>query len=172
MNSFHEEKELSSQTLDSSDQIVYTNNLPALPMIAETIERDIKPTYTENGLGQGIDTIDIQSPSNMGTEEIPAEESGEEESNLELPELEWGGLESKFTEALQQLDKKESQILDQFDQVMEIASSKLTLAQMFFIWAQTGFSHETDRAVKRLKTRERYVQISETSFEKKKEHYN
>ncbi|RKF59556.1 hypothetical protein GcC1_174029 [Golovinomyces cichoracearum] len=139
MNSVHEEKELSSQTLDSSDQIVNTNNLPALPMIAETIERDIRPPYTENGLGQGIYTIDIQSSSNMGAEEIPAEESGEEESNLELPELEWGGLESKFTEALQQLDKKESQILDQFDQVME----------MFFIWAQTGFSHETDRAVKR-----------------------
>ncbi|TQS35511.1 hypothetical protein Golomagni_04068 [Golovinomyces magnicellulatus] len=145
MSSVHEEREPSSQNLDSSDQVVNTKNLPALPMIAETIESDLRPPYTATSLGQGIDTIDIQFPSNMGTEEITAEESWEEESNLELPDLEWGGLESKFTEALQELDKKEGQILDQFDQLME----------MFFIWAQTGSSHETDRAIKRADPRYR-----------------
>ncbi|KAI1003439.1 hypothetical protein K3495_g4767 [Podosphaera aphanis] len=109
-----------------------------------------------------------RSDSSKDSTETPFPPEHEESSELhetdmdsELPELDWEQFENRFTEALQKLDEEESQILDQFDQLME----------MFFIWAQTGSSHETDRTIKRLKTRERYVQLSEDKLEKKKTHY-
>ncbi|KAI6250915.1 hypothetical protein HI914_00089 [Erysiphe necator] len=86
-------------------------------------------------------TTNIEKPINiyLNEKESDKEDSTEEDITLELPEFDWSDFENRFTEALQLLDTEESHILDQFDQLME----------MFFIWAQTGSSCETERAVKR-----------------------
>lgn len=154
MTSEKKDGDLSTQELDKNDQEVKPKFSRELPTIAEVTDTELTLSSPTSNAGVAETHSGYEKESNM-------EDFTEEDITLELPEFDWNDFENRFNEGLQLLDKEESQILDQFDQLME----------MFFIWAQTGSSQETERAVKRLKTRERFVQLSEASLEQKKAHY-
>jgi len=78
-----------------------------------------------------------------------------------LPLFDWHGFESRYEQQMQVAKRTESEILLDFNK----------LADYFGIWAQAASVHDNDRAFKRLKTREVYVQRAEGELEAKKEHY-
>ncbi|ORY55484.1 uncharacterized protein BCR38DRAFT_491112 [Pseudomassariella vexata] len=77
-----------------------------------------------------------------------------------LAAFDWDEFEARYMHALADADKQEHQLLEEFDQ----------LVKYFNVWASTSSSHDNERAVKRLQTRTRYVNISESKLEQKKKH--
>ncbi|RKF60049.1 hypothetical protein OnM2_054049 [Erysiphe neolycopersici] len=153
MASEKEDADLSAQEQVKNNQEVKLKVLKELPTISEVVDAESTVSSPTSNVEMAESRSEYEKESNV-------DDFTEEDITLELPDFDWDDFENRYTEGLQLLDKEETQVLDQFDQLME----------MFFLWAQTGSTHETDRAVKRLKTRERYVQLSEASLEQKKAH--
>ncbi|GAP84396.1 putative DNA double-strand break repair Rad50 ATPase [Rosellinia necatrix] len=77
-----------------------------------------------------------------------------------LAPFDWEDFEDRYEKALQEAGEKERQMLEEFAQ----------LVKYFNVWASASSSHDNERAVKRLRTRERYVRLSEQSLAQKKQH--
>ncbi|KAI2603839.1 uncharacterized protein GGS25DRAFT_505646 [Hypoxylon fragiforme] len=77
-----------------------------------------------------------------------------------LAAFNWDDFEERYEKALQEADEQEKQLLDDFD----------SLVKYFNVWATASSTHDNDRAVKRLQTRERHVRLSEQALEQKKKH--
>ncbi|KAK3330169.1 hypothetical protein B0H66DRAFT_527537 [Apodospora peruviana] len=77
-----------------------------------------------------------------------------------LAPFDWDDFEARYEEALSNADRDEQELLQEFDQ----------LVKYFHVWASAASVHDTDRAVKRLQTRERYVKIAEQNLSQKKKH--
>ncbi|KAI1857151.1 hypothetical protein JX265_011352 [Neoarthrinium moseri] len=77
-----------------------------------------------------------------------------------LAPFDWEDFESRYQKALADADQQESELLDEFEQ----------LVKYFNVWASAASSHDNERAVKRLQTRTRYVHLSEEKLKQKKEH--
>ncbi|PQE33324.1 hypothetical protein CJF32_00006614 [Rutstroemia sp. NJR-2017a WRK4] len=76
----------------------------------------------------------------------------------ELPFFNWKEFEQRYETAIKAASDKEDDLLEEFNNLTEI-------------WAESSSERDNDRAWKRLKTRERYVQISEEKLRDKKKHY-
>ncbi|KAF7863976.1 hypothetical protein EAF04_006941 [Stromatinia cepivora] len=79
----------------------------------------------------------------------------------DLAPMNWSGFEQRYAEAIKELNDNEDQLIENFHH----------LSEAFTIWADSSAERDNGRALKRLKTRERYVQIQERSLEDKKLHY-
>ncbi|KAH8813161.1 hypothetical protein F5884DRAFT_751455 [Xylogone sp. PMI_703] len=90
------------------------------------------------------------------------EESTPEDTAEELSQFDWREFETRYTAALKEADDVENKLVEQFD----------NLGQAFSIWVQASSQYESDRALKRLKTRTRFVQLQEETLEQKKAHFN
>ncbi|KAI0015614.1 hypothetical protein F4780DRAFT_763324 [Xylariomycetidae sp. FL0641] len=77
-----------------------------------------------------------------------------------LAPFDWEDFEDRYEKALQAADADEKQLLEEFD----------NLIKYFNAWASASSSHDNERAVKRLQTRERHVRISESKLSQKKKH--
>ncbi|KAF0318107.1 hypothetical protein GQ607_014608 [Colletotrichum asianum] len=77
-----------------------------------------------------------------------------------FPDFDWGGFEARYEKALADADEKERELLEQFE----------GLVKYFNIWASTSSAHDNERAVKRLHTRQRYVNMQEQNMAQKQEH--
>ncbi|KAI1431377.1 hypothetical protein GGR50DRAFT_679902 [Xylaria sp. CBS 124048] len=77
-----------------------------------------------------------------------------------LAPFDWEDFEDRYEKALQEADDRERQMLEEFEQ----------LIKYFNVWASASSTHDNERAVKRLQTRERYVRLSEQSLSQKKQH--
>ncbi|EGS18019.1 uncharacterized protein CTHT_0060330 [Thermochaetoides thermophila DSM 1495] len=77
-----------------------------------------------------------------------------------LAPFDWDEFEARYEEALAAADRDEQELLREFDD----------LVKFFNVWASAASVHDTERGVKRLQTRERYVQIAEQSLLQKKKH--
>ncbi|KAI1739199.1 hypothetical protein F4680DRAFT_150288 [Xylaria scruposa] len=77
-----------------------------------------------------------------------------------LAPFDWEDFEDRYEKALQEADEKEKKLLEEFSQ----------LVKYFNVWASASSTYDNERAVKRLQTRERYVQLSEQSLAQKKQH--
>ncbi|KAK1757436.1 hypothetical protein QBC47DRAFT_156282 [Echria macrotheca] len=77
-----------------------------------------------------------------------------------LAPFDWDDFEARYQEALGQADAQERELIEEFHGLVEY----------FVVWAETASKHDTERAVKRLQTRERYVKIAEQSLSQKKKH--
>ncbi|KAI9737671.1 MAG: hypothetical protein M1818_005675 [Claussenomyces sp. TS43310] len=89
--------------------------------------------------------------------EDPAEPSNPEE----LQPFDWIDFEERYLEAMRAADENEAQKLEQFDEIVKF----------FGEWVKGPSKHDGDRATKRLKTRQFYVQNAEKSLAEKQEHY-
>ncbi|KAI0397457.1 hypothetical protein F5Y17DRAFT_415568 [Xylariaceae sp. FL0594] len=72
----------------------------------------------------------------------------------------WEEFDVRYEKALREADEDERQMLEEFEQ----------LVKYFNVWASASSVHDNERAVKRLKTRERYVCLAEQSLSQKKQH--
>ncbi|KAI8276645.1 hypothetical protein K4K59_009693 [Colletotrichum sp. SAR11_240] len=77
-----------------------------------------------------------------------------------FPDFDWEGFEARYEKALADADEKERELLEQFE----------GLVKYFNIWASTSSAHDNERAVKRLHTRQRYVNMQEQNMAQKQEH--
>ena len=77
-----------------------------------------------------------------------------------LPNFDWDDFVTRYTESLSAADAQEQELLEEFQQ----------LVQYFNVWASSSSAHDTDRAVKRLQTRERYVRLSEQNLAQRRKH--
>ncbi|KAI1501174.1 hypothetical protein F5X99DRAFT_383597 [Biscogniauxia marginata] len=77
-----------------------------------------------------------------------------------LVPFDWEDFEERYDKALQEADEQERQLLEEFER----------LVKYFNVWASASSSHDNERAVKRLQTRERYVRLSEQNLSQKKQH--
>ncbi|KIM97933.1 hypothetical protein OIDMADRAFT_182285 [Oidiodendron maius Zn] len=82
-------------------------------------------------------------------------------STKDIPLLDWIEFESEYKKALTEANEVEDKLVLEFEK----------LSKTFVFWAEASAQHDNDRAWKRLKTRERYVQLSEQKLEEKKKHY-
>ncbi|KAF7902779.1 hypothetical protein EAF00_002682 [Botryotinia globosa] len=79
----------------------------------------------------------------------------------DIPPKSWSEFENRYATAIQELSDNEDRLIEEFQH----------LSDAFAIWAESSAERDNGRAWKRLKTRERYVQIQEKSLEDKKLHY-
>ncbi|AEO54095.1 hypothetical protein MYCTH_2296236 [Thermothelomyces thermophilus ATCC 42464] len=77
-----------------------------------------------------------------------------------LAPFDWEEFEARYEEALADADRQERELLQEFED----------LVKFFNVWASAASVHDTERGVKRLQTRERYVKIAEQSLSQKKKH--
>ncbi|KAK3902751.1 hypothetical protein C8A05DRAFT_43877 [Staphylotrichum tortipilum] len=77
-----------------------------------------------------------------------------------LPPFDWEEFEARYQEAFADADRHEQELLKEFED----------LVKFFNVWASAASVHDSERGVKRLQTRERYVKIAEQSLSQKKKH--
>jgi len=84
-----------------------------------------------------------------------------EDAGTEISGFDWEEFEKNCLDEITAATVVEDDLLTEFHD----------LANAFSVWAQAASEHDNERAAKRLKTRERYVQLSEQSLADKKQHY-
>ncbi|KAK4233096.1 hypothetical protein C8A03DRAFT_19753 [Achaetomium macrosporum] len=77
-----------------------------------------------------------------------------------LAPFDWNEFEARYEEALVDADRQEQELLKEFEK----------LVKFFNVWAYAASVHDTERGVKRLQTRERYLKIAEHRLSQKKKH--
>ncbi|KAI6366717.1 hypothetical protein MCOR25_005083 [Pyricularia grisea] len=78
----------------------------------------------------------------------------------QIPDFDWDDFRSQYEQALAKANDKELELLREFD----------GLVKYFNVWAAAASAHDNERAVKRLQTRQRYVQIGEENLAHRKQH--
>ncbi|KAH8679835.1 hypothetical protein BGZ60DRAFT_238334 [Tricladium varicosporioides] len=115
-------------------------------------------TVAQNGV-----THEEENDADQTEDENESTEADEEEedSEADLPPFEYEATMAEFLDKLRVAENKEAELMEQF----------VDYCQLFDAWSRGGANKVNTRATKRLKTRERFVQLSEADLEKKKEHY-
>lgn len=95
----------------------------------------------------------------------------------DFPSFDWEDFEARYEKALADADEKERELLREFDGLVKVRDlshlddSGLTMTPQYFnVWASTSSSKDNERAVKRLRTRQRYVVMAEQNMAQKEEH--
>ncbi|KAG6104782.1 hypothetical protein E4U31_001813 [Claviceps sp. LM219 group G6] len=126
----------------------------------------------------GDDTITLsdreqRSPQENDQESIPSEESEDLKSSTgsisprassplaDVPSFDWEQFEARYESALKEADGEETGILQEAQ----------SLSKYFQTWASAASAHDDERAVKRLRTRQRFVNLSEEQMSQKQKHY-
>ncbi|TLS23648.1 uncharacterized protein PpBr36_05623 [Pyricularia pennisetigena] len=78
----------------------------------------------------------------------------------QIPDFDWDDFRLQYEQALAKANDKELELLREFD----------GLVKYFNVWAAAASAHDNERAVKRLQTRQRYVQIGEENLAHRKQH--
>ncbi|KAH7320043.1 hypothetical protein B0I35DRAFT_430466 [Stachybotrys elegans] len=78
-----------------------------------------------------------------------------------LAPFDWSDFEARYERALLEADEQEKNILREAE----------GLAKYFQTWASAASSHDDERAIKRLQTQQRYVNLSEEKTAQKQQHY-
>ncbi|RDA86027.1 hypothetical protein CP532_4716 [Ophiocordyceps camponoti-leonardi (nom. inval.)] len=79
-----------------------------------------------------------------------------------LPPFDWTDFEARYEKALRDADAHEREILKEAQH----------LSTYFQTWASAAAAHDDERAVKRLRTRQRFVNLSEEKVAQKQQHYD
>lgn len=93
-----------------------------------------------------------QPPANAGTPSTPGT----------LTSFDWRDFEARYEKALSDADESEREILKEAE----------NLSKYFKVWASAASSHDDERAVKRLRTRQRFVNLAEEKMDQKQNHYD
>ncbi|UNI23451.1 hypothetical protein JDV02_009269 [Purpureocillium takamizusanense] len=78
-----------------------------------------------------------------------------------LPPFDWEDFEARYEAALREADDSEREILKEAE----------SLSKYFRVWAAAASVHDDERAIKRLRTRQRFVNLSEEKAAQKQQHY-
>ncbi|KAL2256657.1 hypothetical protein VTK26DRAFT_1346 [Humicola hyalothermophila] len=133
---------------------------PPKPAISNTIMAAAQATQPNS---QGSRT-QLRTPEPRQSKELM---NGQKEAAERSPStpghlapFDWDEFEARYEEALADADRNEQELLKEFEE----------LVKFFNVWASAASVHDTERGIKRLQTRERYVKIAEQSLSQKKKH--
>lgn len=142
----------------------------------ETVEDippiDVKPNHDINedvqvpatnpaNRSQPIRNPALANSSQPGPQSTPNKKPEENGADRDLEEFDWDGFHDRYYRELSDIIEDDNAVIAEFDRFSEA----------FAIWARSSTAGDTTRAGKRLKTRERYIELAEESLEEKKEHY-
>ncbi|KAM3508623.1 hypothetical protein MY10362_001082 [Beauveria mimosiformis] len=96
----------------------------------------------------------------------------------ELHAFDWEAFESRYEAALLKASEEETAILKEAESLSKACEQRkpvrtsfmLTHHQYFQVWATAASSHDDARSVKRLQTRQRFVNLSEEKLSQKQKH--
>lgn len=126
--------------------------------------------------------LDVNGDPSSGsqTPETPQHQMADPPSPEALEELQafdWEDFESRYEAALLRASEEEKVILKEAESLSKVhiqrvldGALKLTKYQYFQAWAAAASSHDDARAVKRLQTRQRFVNLSEEKLSQKQQH--
>lgn len=109
----------------------------------------------------------------------PSPERGTPSSPEHLASFDWDDFEARYENALRETNAEERETLKEAERLSKVANScplpgpqTVTDArvQYFQAWASAASAHDDERAVKRLRTRQRFVNLSEEKTEQKQQH--
>ncbi|CAG8953066.1 hypothetical protein HYFRA_00003261 [Hymenoscyphus fraxineus] len=86
--------------------------------------------------------------------------NGSPSKEEKLPPFDWEGTHERFDDEIRKVCREEEKLSVQIDQYSKLLNA----------WAAGASQRDTNRASKRLKTRERFVQLSEDRLHKKEQH--
>jgi hypothetical protein len=138
---------------------------PALPSISQpeamsdattSQKAPLKPQ--QGGRSSQVKTPEPRTSKERINSQQPSDRSPSTPGHL-VP-FDWDDFEARYEEALANADKEEQELLKEFED----------LVKFFNVWASAASVHDSERGVKRLQTRERYVKIAEQSLSQKKKH--
>ncbi|KAG9247804.1 hypothetical protein BJ878DRAFT_414183, partial [Calycina marina] len=95
-----------------------------------------------------------------GVDEIDAGGSVHD-PNVSLEPMDWDSFDEKYKDKFEKMSATEEQLIDEF----------AALCKSFSFWAAAAGNVDEARGLKRLKTRQRYVQMAERDLMEKKQHY-
>ncbi|KAL6904735.1 hypothetical protein GGI43DRAFT_288700 [Trichoderma evansii] len=110
--------------------------------------------------------LDFERPR-FAHDKTPDLSAGQQNGNLTpnppavLGPFDWDDFEARYEKALMDADEQEREILKEAGD----------LAKYFQVWSSAASAHDDERAVKRLQTRQRFVNISEEKMAQKQQHY-
>ncbi|KAM0288086.1 hypothetical protein ACHAQH_000154 [Verticillium albo-atrum] len=118
--------------------------------------------------GDSQDAKGIQSTSTP--EPRPEQQPGNGRANTPstpgvFASFDWEDFEARYNKALTDADGQEQELMEEFNQLVKVAT-----LQYFNIWAASSSAHDTERAVKRLQTRQRFVNLSEQTMAQRQQH--
>lgn len=97
----------------------------------------------------------------------------------QLSSFDWDVFEARYEAALRAADDREREIVKEAEDLSRvgrppslgtIAMCWLTRCKYFQAWAAAASAHDEERAVKRLRTRQRFVNLSEEQLAQKQQH--
>ncbi|RDA91985.1 hypothetical protein CP533_1338 [Ophiocordyceps camponoti-saundersi (nom. inval.)] len=105
-----------------------------------------------------------QSQPESRTPELPVDHDNGTglDSPGQLAPFDWADFETRYEKALREADAHEREILKEAQH----------LSTYFQTWASAAAAHDDERAVKRLRTRQRFVNLSEEKVAQKQQHYD
>lgn len=134
-------QQISSQHLDEMEGA--KDALPK-PLGSRNQLKTPEPRTSKDRLINGRKDLAERSPSTPG----------------HLAPFDWDEFEARFEEALKKAEEDEKDLIKEFED----------LIRYFNVWAAAASAHDTERGVKRLQTRERYVRLEEQNLSQKKKH--
>jgi hypothetical protein len=140
-------------------QVEATRNSPPKPVLPD-IMTDAQTVFSKpQGSRPQVKTPEPrQSRDRLNGHKDPAERSPSTPGHL--APFDWDEFEARYEEALADADRQEQELLQEFEE----------LVKFFNVWASAASVNDTERGIKRLQTRERYVKIAEQSLSQKKKH--
>jgi hypothetical protein len=140
-------------------QAEITRNNPLKPVFPDTMA-DAQTAFSKHqGNRPQVKTPEPrQSRDRLNGHKDPGERSPSTPGHL--APFDWDEFEARYEEALANADRDEQELVREFEE----------LVKFFNVWASAASVNDTERGIKRLQTRERYVKIAEQSLSQKKKH--
>ncbi|KAI0837571.1 hypothetical protein F5Y06DRAFT_304354 [Hypoxylon sp. FL0890] len=151
-----------SDFIESPEEDVTVRKLPQQQAQPQSPPRAQGPKIKQSQDAAQIRNLSIERHRQTRTPEPQKRRSdrSEMQSPGHLVAFDWDDFQNRYEKALQDADEQEKQLLEEFD----------SLVKYFNVWASASSAHDNERAVKRLRTRERHVRLSEQTLLQKKQH--
>ncbi|PHH58929.1 hypothetical protein CDD81_4079 [Ophiocordyceps australis] len=109
--------------------------------------------------------LDTKPRTQVKTPEPSAEQKDVETETSSTPgqlsAFDWEDFESRYEKALNEAAEHEREILREAN----------SLSKYFDAWASAASTHDDERALKRLRTRQRYINLAEEKADQRQHHY-
>ncbi|PHH71462.1 hypothetical protein CDD82_6497 [Ophiocordyceps australis] len=125
---------------------------------------------------------DTQPRTQVKTPELPAEQQDVDTESSSTPgqlsAFDWDDYESRYEKALNEAAEHEGEILREANSLSKVNTLRVCRLPMlrcdmqyFDAWASAASSHDDERALKRLRTRQRYINLAEEKADQRQHHY-
>jgi len=144
---------------ESSEKARNGDLLLAEPLSSRETHEDVQVPATQPPPVTNQDQMILTE--NGGARELRDEDEPEPKISQDVTSFDWQDFQTRYIDAISAANEKEDEIMLHFQR----------LSEYFAVWAMATSHYDEERALKRLKTREVYIQHAEHKLEEKKKHY-